>query len=314
MTLAAVLVWALPAAGEIAVQPQIGMLAGGTSYALKLDNIPGTGGLGAGSQLDYPLNFPLAGLGVSLGGGRFTVVASLATNLDDPYGSMEDEDYVTFGSEQQTIAYTESLAEARVVLAELCGRIRLSGRADQRGRLALDLLVGYRHQLFVFDIHGAEGWVLGAGGQRIDAAIGDDVHAIHYVGHHALPFVGLGLTAAWRAFRLDAGARVLAVISVNHDDHVLRNKEGDGRAYGAGIAASVSPRWRVAGRARGWGLWVGPALELQYLYGGGGTLEQRYYDDDPSVPGDQRGLSIPDSAFSVSSMQLSAMFNARFTF
>jgi hypothetical protein len=310
-----VLVWALPAAaGEIALQPRIGMLAGGTSYGLRLDNVPGAGGLGVGSELDYPLNFPLAGLRVSLGAGRLTVVASLATNLDDPYGSMEDEDYVTGSGSQQTIAYTESSAEARVVFAELCGRIRLTDRVGVRNRLALDLLLGYRHQLFVFDVHGAEGWVLGASGQRVPAAIDDDVHALHYVGHHALPFVGLGLTAAWRAFRLDAGARVLAVISANHDDHVLRNKEGDGRAYGAGFAASVSPRWRIAGRAGGWGLWVGPELELQYLYGGGGTLEQCYYDDDPTMPGDQHGQTIPDSDFSVSSLQLRAMVGAGFTF
>jgi hypothetical protein len=305
------LVWPLPAnAGRFAVQPQVGMLVGSTSYGLSLDNIPGYDGMGVGSDLKYPLNFPVAGISVSVGFGRLTVEASVATNLSDPVGSMVDDDFITAPDFQQTFAHTESSAEARVVLAELCGRFTLKTTSV----LTFELLLGYRHQMFVFDIFGAEGWVLDLEGVRRGLALADDFHGIHFVGHHALPFVGLGLNADWDAFRIDSSLRALGVISVTHDDHVARNKDGDGRAYGAGVSLSVATTWRVAGREESWALRVGPQLDFQYLNGGTGTLEQRYYGDDPSIAGDQAGESLPDTDFHVSSLQLRATLGAHFTF
>ncbi len=302
---------------DLRLRAHLGTLLGTTDYGLDATVTGQVEGrpvqVTGSSLLEWPLDFVLAGadaeLRTALAGRPLLLLLRVATNLGDARGALEDSDYLSspdLGLPETKFSYTRSETTSRAVIAELAAGLCLvgcAGLAAGGGRRRLHLLLGYRHEYVSLDGYGAEGWQLGPGGQRHEARLDDDVHAIHYESHHRLPFVGLHLEDTRpRGPAVDLAARVLYVSESHLDDHVLRNKEGRADTTGAGLGLRLFPHTAL-GDGDG-GLRLGLSGELQYLWTEGGTLRQEYYADDPSMEGDQQGEDIPEANFDTSTMTL----------
>jgi hypothetical protein len=116
-----------------------------------------------------------------------------------------------------------------------------------------------------------------------------------------------------RRFVLGAEARLAPSWSTHDDDHVFRHKAAHASARGLALALAAEP---------GVDLGVGPSVQVilglsaqfQYVATSGGQLQQHYYADDPSIPGNQLGEPIPDGDFSTTSLRarLLAFVSVRF--
>jgi len=304
------------------VRPKVGLFAGTSSYHLELTAYEPSikRVITASSELVWPMSSLLAGLELGFArdlprGRRITIALSGATNLLDPWGTMDDSDYLASGLTKIKFSYTESKTQGRVLLADLGARLTLWRWRKERRDLGLDLRLGYRHLFLSSSAWGAEGWQLNGQARQVPVSIEPGTRGIDYVTHRFLPYVGAGLEARLgERFTLEPELRLLMAFARNHDDHVLRNKEGKAFTAGLGVLLGVSPRFLLARSASGAvSVSVGADVELVYL-GAWGTLKQDYYGDDPFLSGDQTGTPIPDSDFRTTSLTASLMALGEVTF
>jgi hypothetical protein len=287
------------------LRPHFGFLFGTTGYTLSAT----ISGIRARSALDYSIDSATAGLDLAyLGGGNgrrpFALAFSFATNVSDPFGTLLDRDYFAVTSEVE-FSHTDSRLTGRLYVADLSASIGLAGWQRRRAGPVLDLIVGYRHEAMTFDAWGIEGWQLDSSGRTVSVFLGSETRGIHYETHKILPNIGLAMHGhVTGTMLLDAQASALLAVSVDDDDHVLRFKRGTATSTGAGFLLRVAPRWIVAGREAGpAAVAIGFDAQLRYL-AAWGTLHQRFYADDPSLPGDQRLSVIPDADFVVTSLSV----------
>lgn len=294
-----------PNLSRLLLQPHFGALFGHTSYALAV----ALTGVSGRSQLDFSLDTPTAGLDAAyLGGGGdsrpWSLRVSLTTNVTDPLGTLLDRDWLTVGiGPEVEFSHTDSRLSGRVVIGDLSARIALAGWRRQAVGVVLDAVVGYRHEAIFLDGWGVTGWQLAAASTHVPVFLADGVQVIHYQTQKLLPHVGLGLHGPLgRWMLLDADASVALAVSIDEDDHVFRFKRGDATSTGVGLLFHVAPRWIVynGGPAHAT-VALGLDIQLRYLLATG-RLHQHYYADDPSLPGDQRLVVIPDSDFTVTSL------------
>jgi len=296
------------------VAAHIGYQKGNNTWSMEITEYdPGISGTyTVESELEWPLDFLVGGVsafleGTCFNGRRCSLEVSFLTNLQDPGGTMDDSDWLSSkaaGFPRTKISFTESAVKARTYQGEIGGRLTIYHWEFQRSSMDLDLLLGYRHEYYELDAYGAKGWFLDSSMNRVWGEISESVHGIHYTTHHMLPYAGFSFRS--RSFEnlvVDTGIRVFGVFSRDHDDHVLRNKDMNGNAMGIGVGLNAAPKWRLIGDSKGsFCLWLGTSLFLEYLHSLSGTLEQAYYADDPSIPGDQSNLQIPDGDFKVKSL------------
>lgn len=308
--------WPSPAAAEVWVKPEVGFQTGATDFELTLEQTNGSRDVKVRSLLEWPVNFWLAGLGAgtsfkaSRGSDRLLLEGRLLTNLGDAYGKMEDSDWISSRSEnvpETLFAYTQSKTESFALLGDLT----FGYRFDQVLKsLSIDVLVGSRAEYYAMTALGAEGEYLNGEGEFDPVDISEDIDAADYRVLHLLPFVGSRLLfAPYETFRVLLEARVHALLSYSHDDHLLRKKDAFGSAYGAGFSASLAPELNVVGP-----LSIGLSAEFYYLDSVTGVLEQEFYGDDPATPDNEKEGAVPDSDFAVKSVRFQGMGFARLTF
>jgi hypothetical protein len=220
----------------------------------------------------------------------------LNTNLTDPFGTLLDRDWLAFSGSEVEFSHTDSHLTGRIVLADISARIAIAGWR-RPGNVMLDFIVGYRHQSFDFDGWGITGWQWGVGSVNVPVFLDASTKVIHYDSQNLLPHIGLGLRARVSPrIVIDADAAFAVVISIEHDDHVLRFKQIDATTTGVGVILRLAPQWIVYGASSGRAS-VALGLDAQLCASiAWGTVHQHYYADDPYLPGDQRLVPIPDSA------------------
>jgi len=303
------------AKAEVWVKPEVGFQTGATDFELTLEQTNGSRDVKVRSLLEWPVNFWLAGLaaGTSFkagGSNRWLLEGRLLTNLGNAYGKMEDSDWISSRSEnvpETLFAYTKSKTESFALLGDLTFGYRFDRVLES---LSIDLLVGSRQEYYSMTALGAKGEYLNAEGEFDPVDISEDIDAADYRVLHLLPFVGSRLLfAPNETFRALLEARVHALMSYSHDDHLLRKKDAFGSAYGAGFSASIAPELHIAGP-----LSIGLSAEFYYLDSFTGVLEQEFYGDDPATPDNEKEGTVPDSDFAVKSVRFQGMGFARLTF
>jgi hypothetical protein len=297
---------------ELTLLATLGVMSGHTGYGLSLAAYePSLGDtVEVFSELVYPLSFIVAGAQARLdgppdGGLRWAIVAEGLTNLGDPDGEFEDSDHLAIPSSnvpKTLFSYTQSAVEAQVYVGDGSLRIVVHESEGPHGPMRLELMAGYRQERYRYDAFGFHGWQLGPRGRRLPRGLSDDVHVLRYTAVRHLPYVGVGaVDDSLGPFRLEREARLLAVITDDFDEHLLRHKEGFSRSIGVGLLV------RVAARREYEHALLGIRADLELLHAEG-ILEQEYLEDDPSLPGDQADQEIPDSNFEVDQFGLTVMF------
>ena len=306
------------ARADVWLKPEIGTQLGTTDFELKLEQRNSSGDLKVRSLLEWPVDFWL--LGLELGGSfpaarpgdAWLIEARFNSSLGNPRGKMVDSDWLSSRSEgipPTLFARTESKTEGFALLNELSLGYRF-GRMRDSHRLVVDMLTGTRVEYYALTAMGAEGKYLDQDGDFSKVTIEDDIEAAVYTVFHILPFVGSRVVfRPLPDLSFPVMARLHAVLSYSHDDHVLRNKDAYGHAYGMGVSASGAVEYQVAPKVS-----LGLSTEAYYLTSFTGVLKQEFYDDDPGTAADERDSAVPDSDFAAKSVRLQLMAFARLTF
>lgn len=290
------------------VRPEFGIQGGIETYELSAPiELPQSGvAVTASSKLSYPVSTLLAGGTLTFATGPFSFGFTGLTNLIDPWGTLLDQDFVSAssGSVHQTVefSHTDSRTTLRALALEGAFRLRIV-ELGQPGQAPLHLVAGLRYEWSSYDAYGASGWQLDNMQNEVPFSIPGDPLALHYDVRYWLPFVGGGVDFAFgKRFSLHTEARFIFSWSTHDDDHVLRHKLAHSLAHGAGFALAIDPAVEVAGGAVA-RVFVGLSGQLQFVGALDGKLSQTYYADDPSLPGDQSGVALPDSNFSFTSLR-----------
>ncbi len=306
------------ARAELWLKPEVGTQFGTTDFELELEQRSGAGDLKVRSLLAWPVDLVL--VGAEAGGSLPALRASdawliegrLNTSLGNSRGKMVDSDWISSRSEDlppTLFARTESKTEAFALLTDLSLGYRF-GRLQKTHRLVVDVLAGARLEYYALRAMGAEGKYLDEQGEFRDVVISTNIEAAVYSVFHVMPFVGSRVVfRPLPELSFPLLARLYALLSYSHDDHVLRNKDAFGNAYGLAVSASGAAEYKVTSL-----LSLGLSTEVYYLASVTGVLRQEFYDDDPGSPADERDSVVPDSDFAVESLRLQLMAYARLTF
>jgi hypothetical protein len=297
---------------SVLVRPEFGVQAGVETYELNatIASSEPSFEVTASSKLSYPVATLLAGGSAIFAVGRFSLAATALTNLVDPWGTLLDRDFVSASSAglRETIefSHTDSRATLRALALEGALRFRIVELSKKPGKAPFYLVAGLRYEWSAYDAYGASGWQLDGMQNEAPFSIPDGVHALHYDVRYWLPFVGTGIDFAFGGpFGLRAEARLIASWSTHDDDHVLRHKLAHSLAHGAGAALTLEPALELTrGEGAAARVLIGLSGQFQFVGGLDGRLEQKYYADDPSLPGDQTGTVIPDADFSFTSLRV----------
>jgi len=301
------------------LRPETGVQAGKETFELSA-TIPTTMSgvsVSGSSKLSYPVETLLAGGTLRFDIGPLSLSSTALTNLVNPWGNMVDQDWlgasVGTRSEKIEFSHTDSRTTLRALMIEGAARLRVASLAEEPGAPSIYAVAGFRFESSIYDAYGAWGWQLDENANQVPVSLPGDLLVLHYEVRHRIPFVGFGFDfGRGRRFLLNTEARLFPAWSSHDDDHVLRNKFAHASASGIGFALAAEPGVDL-GVGAGAQVILGLSAQLQNI-GTSGQLQQRFYDDDPTAPGNQFGNPIPDADFSSTSIRarLLAFVSVRF--
>ena len=285
---------------EVSVDAGLGRMFGNTTYKISIcEYIPSHSVTAcAKSELEFPLNVWLADFNLGVdgkisGGTGWRALLKMSTNIGDPGEKMKDSDLVSVPDWglSQVFSYTESDAEADVLMIDLSGRVAFFSRP----RLRLEAVLGYTHERFSYEIFGVEGWQLDPGsGERVSFSLYEGINVLDYEVTYNVPYLGISVRALpGRRVKIDAEFLYSPRASAeDHDDHLLRFKTADSDCDGNAYMGSLEVIWAPQRFAGGLGWSFGVGADLKYVTTEGDQT-QRWYGDDPADPSvDETGLVI----------------------
>lgn len=261
-----------------------------TSPMTAVEDVPeGTLALGQ-SELEFPLDMFVAGFkwrfeprGGEAGRG-IGITLGAWTNVSGAAGRMLDTDWygtrVSSGKSVRStlvkFSYTESKAEPQWYGGEAGWDIGPYPLLGTQARYGLSV----RAERLEYSMTGVKGWqkLPDADKVQIDALPGRQV--LTYELTRLMPrFFSAIRLAEGRIADWDVTLTAAPAFAWDHDDHVLRKKYSDSFVFGfeAGLQSEVA--FRVSDRSR-----LVAAAEMAYLRAEG-TMDQRFYGDDPGTPG-----------------------------
>ena len=259
------------------------------------------------SELEFPLDVYMTDATFTMSGTfmkerRWALGVTIGANMQDPRGRMKDSDWLQipeYGFDHKII-YSESDAALKAANLDIFGGIGLWPQSSVR----LDVLIGYRRQKLTYDIFGLDGWSLDENLNPIafSAFAGEQVLA--YQVTYSMPYLGIAPAVdIMPSLRADGNISFSPrAASRDHDDHILRRKELDGRCTGTMFSADGGLAYTIGGPT-GKLCWV-IGLGYEYMYiSASGTETQRWYGDDPSAEGDETGTTISGLRHKVTSRQ-----------
>jgi hypothetical protein len=284
----------------VTIDTGLGRMFGNTTYEISVcEYIPDYELTAcAESELEFPLDVWRADLNLGLEGtisGRAPWRAEIAigTNIGDPAGKMLDSDRISIPDwgVSETFSYTESTAEADVLVLDLSGRIAFFARP----RLRLEAVLGYAYEDFSYEIFGVEGWQLDLeSGERIYFSEFHGVNVLDYDITYNVPYLGMSMRSLpSRSLTIDAEILYSPRASAeDRDDHILRNKTAESDCDGSAYMGSVEVTWKPQRYGGGLRWYLGAGFDLTHI-ATDGAQTQRWYGDDPVDPDhDETGLVV----------------------
>jgi len=247
------------------------------------------------SELEFPLDVLLLGASMTLEGkfktGELWGINLFASrSINHPSGYMEDSDWIGLPEYKwrEKFSFTESDAELKALLVYVEGRFGLMTKPN----FSLELLGGYEFQDFSFEIFGACGWQ----GFEDDMVYFDTLQGINVVDYDVTYRILYGGIAAYfkisPRFCLEAKAAFSPLVSANdHDDHILRNKTGDGNCNGGAVKLGSNLRWIIFKTSSKSNWFLGLGFEFMKI-DTDGAQDQSWYGDDPASEEDDTGNRV----------------------
>ena len=276
-------------AGTLAVSVEGSRAFGSVSYDLYGQT---EAGVGISSSLVFPLGAYRAGADVAYAAswapGRSFEIRAFGsyqlTRPSDPFLNTDWEQPV--GWRPVTYSYTESAVAASLLTAGARVSVELAGSLPA----TIHGVFGYDYLQLQHTALGYDGWQYyeGYGGYGL-ARLDSTDEAIRYElwSHTLLAGVSVraGIGSALSVETLIAYAPVYAHDS---DDHIVRNRIATAEGYGHGAAGELEIRYRPEIAPGGLRLFLAGVLAGR-TYFINTAQHQRWYADDPGVPGDQTG-------------------------
>lgn len=230
-----------------------GYLYGDTTY--HISDYVGTSGIE--SELEFPLQAPLAG--VTFGFGRssmrsetpFSLQATWRTNLGAGYGKMKDSDWLTDDIDIFLVGTAnpgkDIYSESEIELTANIIDVRMAYAFHPSRSSAISPLVGYLRQNYEYDVMNTNQVGYGPYAPGYTGFVAGKTLAYEIT--YTLPYAGLQLDLIGDTFSL----RLEAVYSPDataedRDDHILRYKLSTAKADGDMIGGQLLAEW-AAGNA-----------------------------------------------------------------
>jgi len=285
-------------------------LSGHTLYHLNASGyFPGVGNVRVDSELEFPLEFYLAGVGLELAGRLpsglpWSVGGSIHTSLSDPSGYVKDSDWLTatlYGFTEQ-FSYTDSDAKGSAFLLDLAAKMGVY----HHPKASVSGMAGLKYQKFDYDVLGVKGWQLDSLGNKFYFEAYKDELVGTYEVSYKMPYFGLTFWSLLGSkLELDAkGAFAPRVFATDLDDHVLRNKTGEGDCSGTGYWFGGSLSWPIISSDNVPVLVIGSGVEYSKISTDGDQTQTWYGDDPITSDEDEKGMVISGINYEMESEQL----------
>lgn len=219
-------------AGEVesfvAVEPHVGYLQGHTRYRIHFPVYEGESSRLL-SELEFPMDSAIAGIGVSLGRKDiWNLGFSITTNVTEDTGKMKDSDWFDENPATKSL-YSESDTKMDILLIDVGGTFNVL----QRDKTSLDVMIGYRYQNMDFENRNLNQVCLTEVGCAVGGSGSVSGKVLAYKMTYQIPYGGLAVVlrpSTRVAVRL-AGALGRAY-GKDEDDHILRGKKSSAEADG----------------------------------------------------------------------------------
>lgn len=260
------------------------------------------------SELEFPLDVFLVGAEMRIKGKLKTgelwsVNLGASRSVNDPSGYVKDSDWIGLPEYKlrEKISFTESDAELKALLVYVEGRFGLVTKPN----FVLELLGGYEFRDFSFEVFGIRGWQwFGKDTVYFDTLQETNVGDYDVTYHILYGGIGAYFKILPRLSLEAKGSLSPRVIAKDHDDHILRNKTGDGDCSGKAFKLGTNLRWIIFETPNKSNWFLGLGFDFMKI-DTKGTQKQYWYGDDPASPDeDDTGMRVTGIREKIKSNQI----------
>lgn len=259
------------------------------------------------SELEFPLDVFLVGANMKIKGNfktgeLWSVDLGGFKSINNPSGYMKDSDWIGLPEHnlREKFSFTESNAELKGFSAYVEGRLGFVTKPN----FILEFLGGYEFQDFSFEVLGIRGWQ-GFGEKIVNFDTLQGINVGDYEVKYHIPYGGLAAYFKMLPqLSFEAKGSFSPQVRANDfDDHILRNKTGEGDCKGRAFRLGADLRWIIftTSNKSNWSL--GLQFDFMSIHTKG-TQVQSWYGDDPASEEDDTGDRIAGIKQKINSNQL----------
>jgi hypothetical protein len=268
----------------IVLRPVVGVVLGTHDFALTA-SVEGTE---VSSLLEWDAEAVFVGLDVAVPLGSHIIVMAGATLTPANLGvSMQDRDWIELGVPWGNYLFSDTLSDVKSFY--LTAHLGMRYALDPVSGWGLAVVGGVRYEHYAAGAYGFRGTQQLPGTLPVSVDV-PDVHGVEIAFDYGLAHAGLLFDRFFDRFGLGLEAGLMGGVALTYDDHLLRGKDVHGTTGLLGWRASARGALR---------LWTNGSFQGQlevfwnhrFLWTIAGSMEQRFYADDPSSPDeDETGL------------------------
>lgn len=249
------------------------------------------------SELEFPLDVLVAGINTKVDT-KLWQNASLSFNLNihksvgNPNNHMTDSDWFTFpspGGDRIKFSYTESRSKLKATILDINQRFEfyISRKFQLAG------ILGYKYLDFSYEIFGVSGWFLDSIYHHTYYDEYAGVNVLNYNVSYYIPYAGFAAAIGVSPDITLHGEYKLSPYSLSKDfdDHILRNKTGEGNCSGNSFITNINAVMKIPYQGSNIAWYAKIKLNFMKVITAG-YQTQKWYGDDPTSTEDDTGTVI----------------------